>query len=218
MKHISKLHFITASAEKAEMACAGGADWIQLRLKNVSYAYYRETALAVQDICKKYKATFIINDIVQLALDLKADGVHIGKEDMSPDEARQLMGGDFIIGCTANTTDDIFRLAGKQIDYIGLGPYRFTTTKQNLSPVLGLEGYQTIFQTVTDNNRNIPPVVGIGGILEDDINDLLSTGLHGIAISGAIANAEDATAAARKIKSIINEFSKQRHTAYVAGK
>ncbi len=81
MKAISKLHYITTNASMAEQACAGGVDWIQLRLKNVSYDEYKTVALEVQAVCKKYNATFIINDNIKLALDLGADGVHVGKED-----------------------------------------------------------------------------------------------------------------------------------------
>jgi thiamine-phosphate pyrophosphorylase len=204
MRAISKLHFITTNAATAEMACLGGVDWVQLRLKNVSYDEYRSVALTVQAVCKAHNATFIINDNPALALEIKADGVHLGKEDMSPDEARKMLGDNFIIGCTANTADDIAHLSKYHINYIGLGPYRFTATKEKLSPVLGLAGYEGIYAELLERNITPPPIVGIGGIIEEDILALLGAGLHGIAVSGSIANATDIAAAATRFKDAIN--------------
>ena len=200
MKPISKLHFITTNAASAEDACKGGIDWIQLRLKNVPYAEYYAIARDVKAICRSYDATFIINDNVALAVDIGADGVHIGKKDMSPDTARTLIGDRLIIGCTANTLEDVIELSGKPIDYIGLGPYRFTNTKQNLSPILGIEGYQKIFTQLKELQVTPPPLIGIGGITEHDIVKLMDTGLHGIAASGAISNAFDITATSKAFK------------------
>jgi thiamine-phosphate pyrophosphorylase len=199
MKSISKLHYITTSASLAEQACKGGVDWIQLRLKNTTYDEYYFIAKEVKEICRTYNAIFIINDNVQLAKDINADGVHLGKEDMSPAAARALLGDNYIIGCTANTTEDILQLTRTPVDYIGLGPYRFTGTKENLSPILGIEGYKRVF-TELPEKLNTPPVIGIGGILENDVVELLSTGLYGIAVSGAISNAKDITVAAKTFK------------------
>ncbi len=196
MKEISRLHYITTSAELAEKACMGGIDWIQLRLKNIPYADYYAIAKEVKTVCKQFGATFIINDNVALALDINADGVHIGRQDMSPEIARTLIGERFIIGCTANTAEDVIRLSVLPIDYIGLGPFRFTSTKQNLSPVLGIEGYKRIFARLKEENITPPPLIGIGGITRNDITALMTTGLHGIAVSGAISNATDVTGAA----------------------
>ncbi len=195
MKLINKLHYITTSADMAEQACNGGVKWIQLRLKNVSDVYYYNVAKDVHAICKKYDATFIINDNVQLALELKADGVHIGKEDTSPQDARAILGNGFIIGSTANTIEDVTKLSKMPIDYIGLGPYRFTDTKQNLSPVLGLKGYNDIFNST--NYIKMPPIIAIGGIRLEDTVSILSTGVYGIAVSGAITFAPNIEEAAK---------------------
>jgi thiamine-phosphate pyrophosphorylase len=192
MQKISKLHYITTSASLAEKACEGGVDWIQLRLKIIPYEDYRTIAKEVKAVCKQYNATFILNDNVQLALEIEADGVHIGKEDMQPEDARAILGRNFIIGCTSNTLDDIITLSKKDIDYIGFGPYRFTTTKEKLSPIVGLEGYQRIFSYLNNAGIATPPVIGIGGIRESDVAELLSTGLYGIAVSGAITNTIEA--------------------------
>jgi len=189
MKKISKLHYITTGPELAEKACRGGIDWIQLRLKEMAYHDHRAVAREVQAVCKAYNSRFIINDNVELALELGADGVHIGKEDMPPGAARNLLQDDFIIGATANTLEDMIQLAGQPIDYIGLGPYRFTTTKKKLSPVLGAKGYAAIFRQLEVLGITIPPVVGIGGITEEDMAVLAATGLHGVAVSGSISAA-----------------------------
>jgi thiamine-phosphate pyrophosphorylase len=208
MKKVSRLHYITTTPLLAEQACSGGVDWVQLRLKNISYEAYREIALEAQAICKQYNATFIINDNVQLALEIGADGVHIGKEDMRPEEARALLGEGFIIGCTANTADDVIQLSAMPIDYIGLGPFRFTNTKEKLSPVMGLEGYKKVFASVQETSRDIPPVIAIGGITENDIAELMTTGVYGIAVSGAISNAADVSKAAGIFKeSVENALS-----------
>ena len=205
MKKISKLHYITTTAALAEKACLGGVDWIQLRLKEMAYHDYRTVAREVQAVCKAYRCTFIINDHVELALELGADGVHIGKEDMHPDAARAVLQENFIIGCTANTLDDILQLSGKPIDYIGLGPYRFTTTKQKLSPLLGLEGYTSIFNRLKELSVQPPPVVAIGGITGPDMVSLSGTGLHGVAISGGISNAAWVTDAAATFVSLCEQ-------------
>ena len=142
MRSISRLQYITTTPEMAEKACAGGIDWIQLRLKEISYEAYREVALKVQEVCRKYNATFIINDNVKLALDINSDGVHLGKEDpLTQEDIDELIRREMIIGCTTNTIDDVIHFEGKAVSYLGLGPFLFTTTKQKLSPVLGIGGY-----------------------------------------------------------------------------
>jgi len=204
MKPISKLHYITTSAALTEKACMGGVDWIQLRLKNISYADYYTVAKEVQAICRDFGATFIINDNVALAMDVDADGVHIGKQDMAPDVTRTLIGERFIIGATANTVEDIIKLSSMPVNYIGLGPFRFTNTKQNLSPVIGIDGYKKIFTELTEKNVQYPPLVGIGGIMVNDMNELMTTGLYGVAVSGAITDHPDVTGAAIAFKRFLN--------------
>lgn len=211
MKNISRLQYITTSASLAEKACMGGARWIQLRLKNVNYEEYLETAKEVQQICKEYNAVLIVNDNVSLALETGATGVHLGKEDMPPAKARELLGEDFIIGSTANTVEDIIRLSKEPINYIGLGPFRFTKTKENLSPVIGLNGYEEIFEALHKQNIQHPPIVGIGGIEPDDIAGLMQTGLHGIAVSGVIANATDPAAMTNKLLETVYQTQLQTH-------
>ena len=188
---ISKLHYITDETESeshvqlAEQACLGGTDWVQLRVKNRSYNVWLEIAVKTEAVCRKYHAKIIINDNVTLAKAIRADGVHLGKNDMSPVEARDILGKGFIIGGTANTFNDIERLASSGVDYIGLGPFRFTTTKENLSPIIGIEGYTEIIRKCNEKGITIPIIV-IGGIKVEDVKTIMDTGVYGIAVSSAI--------------------------------
>ena len=192
---ISKLHYITANPAHADEACKGGVDWMQLRVKNKSEDEWKLIAREAKRICKMRGAKLIINDSVKLAKIVGADGVHLGKEDMPPDEARKLLGPDFIIGGTANTFEDIQRLASLKVDYIGLGPFRFTQTKKNLSPLLGLKGYVELMKRCLDENIRVP-IIAIGGIQLNDVDEILGTGIYGIAVSSAISEAADIAAAA----------------------
>ena len=211
-KPISILQYITTSAELAEKACMGGVDWIQLRLKNISYEDYRTEALKVQEVCNKYNATLIINDNVALALDINADGVHVGKEDpLTPEHIEALLAGGYIIGCTANTIEDFVHLSAKPVDYIGLGPFRFTTTKNNLSPILGTEGYKRIFDALREKQIIAPPVIAIGGVTRSDVPALMATEIHGIAVSGAITNAKDITTTALILKNVTSKTNTVVH-------
>ena len=195
---ISRLQFITASPQAAELACRGGVRWVQLRAKNLPAAAWRQLALDVQAVCRHHGTTFIINDNPALALEIGADGVHLGQQDMPPAEARALLGPSFIIGGTANTFADIEKLVAAGVDYIGLGPFRFTATKEKLSPILGLTGYAEIMTQCQAAGMTVP-VIGIGGITDDDVALLMSTPLHGVAVSAAIAGAADPTAAAEQL-------------------
>ena len=184
--------------EGARMALEGGCRWIQLRMKDASDDEVRKAAAEIQPMCKAHDAIFLLDDRVELAKELKADGVHLGKNDMPVDEARRVLGEEFIIGGTANTFEDIERLARQGADYIGCGPFRFTTTKKNLAPVIGIEGYRDIIEKMEAAGIDLP-VVAIGGITADDIDDILSTGVRGIAVSGTVLRAENPVAMMKQI-------------------
>lgn len=164
-----------------------GYDWIQLRFKSNSKEDLINLAEASKLLCDAYCATLIINDHVDLAKEIDADGVHLGLTDMKIKEAREILGSGKIIGGTANTLDDALQRVEEKCDYIGLGPYKFTTTKENLSPVLGLEGYKEI-ATALSKKKIKTPIYAIGGIQIEDIKPLLKTGVHGIAVSKLLTN------------------------------
>ena len=214
-----RLQFITHYTERysyidsARIALEGGCRWVQLRMKDADETLLEETALIVQKMCKDYDATFIIDDNVHLCKKIKADGVHLGKNDMPIAEARKILGDDFIIGATVNTFDDVLLCQQSTVnrqqslsteytpsplpvprsplpDYFGCGPFRFTSTKKNLAPILGLDGYREIMKNMKENNIDIP-LVAIGGITKDDVPELMKTGIDGIAISGSVLRAEN---------------------------
>jgi len=192
---ISPLHYITTNPKDAELACRGGVRWVQLRVKNTPYAAWKQLALDTQAVCRHHGATLILNDNPQLALEVGTDGVHLGLQDMPTAEARALLGPEVIIGGTANTLTDIEQHVSAGVDYMGLGPFRFTTTKENLSPILGLAGYEALLAQCRAAGFTVP-IIGIGGIGLADVGPLLATGLHGVAVSGAISQAGDPRAVA----------------------
>jgi len=192
---ISRLHYITqdlphfSHVELAELACKGGADWIQLRVKNKSFDEWLKIAQETKLVCLKYRAKLIINDNVQIAKKISADGVHLGKDDMNPKEARKILGDNFIIGGSTNTMEDVRRMIDDGVDYIGIGPFRFTSTKEKLNPVLGLEITKVLKTFVI--SISTPPLIAIGGIKLEDVEPLMQTGIYGVAVSSGINLAED---------------------------
>ena len=176
--------------DSIRMALEGGCRWIQLRMKDVTTDEIRPVAMQVKAMCKELDATFIIDDHVELVREIGADGLHLGKNDMPIAEARKLLGRDFIIGATANTIDDVRAHCSAGADYIGCGPFRFTSTKKNLSPVLGLEGYEYIVKCMKEEGMVIP-VVAIGGITAEDIPQIKAIGIDGIALSGSVLTASE---------------------------
>ena len=195
-KRLIMLQFITNNsdrysiAEEVQMAIEGGCRWVQLRMKDATDEEVRQVALELIPMCQENDTFLIIDDRVELVNELRVSGVHLGKEDMDPLQAREILGPHAIIGITANTAEDILRYKGKDVDYVGLGPFRFTTTKRNLAPELGLEGYKMIVDQVRQAGMELP-IVAIGGITLADVDGLMATGVNGLAVSGAIVNAED---------------------------
>ncbi|MDE7389189.1 MAG: thiamine phosphate synthase, partial [Muribaculaceae bacterium] len=157
----------------------------------------------IRPMCRKVGATFLLDDHVELVKELGADGVHVGKNDMPPSEAKRMLGPGFIVGATANTFDDIAVAAAAGADYIGLGPFRFTTTKERLSPVIGTDGYRRIMARCREAGIRLP-VVAIGGITPADIPGIMSTGVVGIALSGAILNVENPIKETHKICQLLS--------------
>ena len=200
--HPTTRHGVVAGAQQA---INGGCSWVQLRNKDASPGTLTEEALAIAEICHNAGATFIIDDHVELVNISGADGVHLGKNDMPVDEAREILGPAKIIGATANTFADIEAAARQGADYIGLGPFRFTTTKKNLSPVLGLEGYRKATDFRHKHYLRLP-LVAIGGITDSDIVPIMKAGAEGIALSGSIVKTQNPAAATAKIVNIINNI------------
>lgn len=205
---MTPIQFITHTAEgisyedSARLALEGGCRWIQLRMKGFTAEETEPIAIRLKEECRRHGAVFIIDDHVELTKKVDADGVHLGRNDMPVAEARRLLGDKYLIGGTANTLDDVIRLKQDTADYIGCGPYRFTTTKTNLAPVLGLEGYRAIISGMQERGIDIP-VCAIGGITIDDIPDIMATGVRGIAVSGAVLRSPNPVEA---MKDFIHRF------------
>jgi len=207
---IDKLHYISQQPENGSHLTAirnaleAGCKWVQLRVKNQPADVILEYAIEANKLCNRYGAKLIVNDHPEIALKAGAYGVHLGLQDMFVVQARRIVGQKMIIGGTANTFQHVQQRVAEGVDYIGCGPYRFTTTKEKLSPILGLEGFKTIVKQMRAANMTVP-IIGIGGVLPEDITSLMDAGLYGVAISGAITRAADR-------KAIVN-YSYQRLNA-----
>jgi thiamine-phosphate pyrophosphorylase len=207
LQYISQGNSVEEQTTNIHQALDGGCQWIQLRFKNHSPKETFTLAEGVKILCEEYLANFIINDNVYLAQQIAADGVHLGINDMSIREARSILGDTKIIGATANTFEDIQNHIKNGCDYIGLGPFRFTTTKEKLSPILGLDGYQNILKEMKSNELTTP-VYAIGGITLDDVPALMETGIYGIAVSGLITQATNK-------KKIIEQLKNDLHGSII---
>ncbi|THU39716.1 thiamine phosphate synthase [Niastella caeni] len=201
---LDRLYFISQqTATKThiaaiEEALQAGCRLVQLRVKNQPEATVLDMATAAKALCDQYNAKLIINDFPHVAKAVGARGIHVGLQDMPVAEVRAIVGPQMIVGATANTFEHIQQRVNEGVDYIGLGPFRFTSTKEKLSPILGLEGYQRIMDQMKAAGIETP-IVAIGGILADDVPGLKSAGVYGVAVSGAITNANDKMAVVKQI-------------------
>lgn len=191
-KMIARLQYISQEPhlENIQLACEAGCDWIQIRAKNLNFSQYLQLAEQAKTITDRFNAKLIVNDNIQVAVELEAYGVHLGKNDLDLAKARKLVGDKMIIGGSTNSLKDILEAADKGVDYLGLGPFRYTTTKTDLNPVLGLEGMAKIMNEVQKQNIKIP-IIAIGGIQVEDISALKEIGIFGVAVSGLISSAKD---------------------------
>lgn len=193
---VDRLHFISQENESMShidsisIALEAGCRWIQLRVKNRPEEEVLPIAREAIRLCDSYGARLIINDFPLVAQAVGSYGLHLGLTDIPVPEARALVGGKMIIGGTANTWEDIVRRVDEGADYVGLGPFRFTNTKQNLSPILGLEGYAPFIERMREAGHSTP-IIAIGGITPDDIGKLRAAGVHGVAMSAALVGAAD---------------------------
>jgi thiamine-phosphate pyrophosphorylase len=199
---ISSLHCLTwdnsplSHLEQIERLLDAGTNWIQLRQKRGTETEKLIIAKNAVKLAKKYNAILIINDSPQIALESGADGVHLGLTDMPVEEARKLLGKNAIIGGTANTQLQVLQRVTENCDYIGLGPWKDTRTKENLSEILGEDSIKRI----SSLNLKIPIIV-IGGIVPADVSKIMLLGVQGIAVSSGIVGAKD-------IKSAFFSFAK----------
>jgi len=162
--------------------CAAGVDWIQLRMKTAGDAEVASVAAACLPYCRDKGVRLILNDRIEVALEVGVDGVHLGRLDLGWEAARDLAGPEWIIGGTVNSVEDAQRAVDSQaLNYVGVGPYRFTRTKQNLAPTLRSDQWRSILKVLGDL-----PSYAIGGIVHEDLPKLRTMGLQGVAVSSGL--------------------------------
>ena len=199
---VGRLHVITdevlqdrfSHVELAAAAAAGGADVIQYREKRqISTKEMMRVAVLMSLACQEFGTTMLIDDRVDVAAAVGATAVHLGREDLPPYVARQILGPDAIIGGTANSVEEAVKVAKQPVDYLGVGPVFGTTSKGNrAAPMLGLERFGEICSAVDK------PVVGIGSITADRVGDVLAAGAYGVAVLSAVVCQDDPQAACRE--------------------
>lgn len=210
-----RLQFVTdattpeETARQASQAISGGCHWVQIRMKDAEVSDVAETVKMIHSRWTETDwFTLIVDDHATLLSMPEVDGVHLGQEDVSPSDARILGDSSKIIGLTVNRPDQLIGNKYAEVDYYGIGPYRFTGTKKRLAPVLGIEGYRAInaeMGRIADKR----PYVAIGGIKAADIPPLLEAGVPGIAVAGAIAHAENPIAATQNILKSMDSLTRE---------
>ena len=201
-KFIEKLQFIThdidtlTHVQQAEIACGAGAKWIQYRCLTKGDTELLQDIQAIAEICDDWGATLIVTDHVHLHGQADIQGFHM--EDMTADfrVLRAQLGEAVTLGGSSNTIEGLIRLYNEGADYAGFGPFAVTTTKPNNAPLLGLQGYASGMKVLKEMNIDLP-VLAVGGIKPEDVDDLMATGIFGIAASAAINQAPDMGAAYR---------------------
>lgn len=179
-------------------AVAGGVTCVQLREKNRPTRQFMAEARAVRDLLAGTATTLIINDRIDVALAVGADGVHLGQTDMSVPDARRLVGPRLLIGVSAECVEDALRAESEGADYIGASPVFPTPTKTDAGPPLGLEGVRRIRAAVS------LPMVGIGGVKPGNAAEIIRVGCDGVAVVSAIVSAADPERAAAELRTIID--------------
>jgi len=200
LQYISQGQTLTEQKNNILKALDAGAKWIQIRWKDADEKDRYVLAEQIKQTCSEFVASCIINDHPSLAAAVDADGVHLGLDDCSVTAARDILGAGKIIGGTANSFADVKQRISEHCDYIGLGPFNYTTTKQKLSPLLGIAGYENIIQQVRLAGLPPIPIFAIGGISQlEDIQQLLEIGVYGVALSGIVTKTPNIVSSINKI-------------------
>lgn len=205
MKKIGRLHIITdivvqhrfSHEELAAMAVAGGADTIQFRQKSGSTKEMIQTACRIREICRKAGVIFLVNDRLDWTLACRPDGIHLGQEDFPIPLARQILGNEAIIGGSAGDLDEAHKCLNEGADYIGFGPIFPTSSKEDAGPAAGLEPLRRVVREIS------LPIIAIGGVTEENLPQILETGVHGIAVISAVCCQEDPQKAAARLHRLI---------------
>ena len=196
MKYIEKLQYIThdlphlSHVAQVQMACEAGAKWIQYRCLSKTDEELLTEINLIAEICDDWGTTLVVTDHIHLNGKADIQGFHIENMEADFTILRKLVGDDITLGGSANTLENIIRLANEGADYAGFGPFAHTETKPNDLPLLGVEGYSTILKKLKTLSVEVP-ILAVGGVKFSDVESLMQTGIHGIAVSGAINLADD---------------------------
>ncbi len=188
-KSIPRLQYISQGSTETDQLAGiqrvldAGIKWVQVRWKEADQSELSNLLEIVKPLCQSYDAYLCINDQVELAKEFEADALHLGLNDSPIAEARAILGSNTLIGGTANNFQYIKQRIEERVDYIGLGPLRFTSTKKSLSPILGYQGYEEIFENIRMQELSCPPIFAIGGVEWEDTDILQHLGLYGFAAS-----------------------------------
>mgnify|MGYP003328596250 CR=1 FL=1 len=200
-----RIQFITDNSNADELfskvrsALIHGVRWIQYRNKTSADDIKLIEALQLKKICDEFSATLIINDSIELCMESRAHGVHLGKNDMKISEARKILGNEFIIGGSTNSFEDVLQCVHEGADYAGIGPFRFTATKNNLNPILGRAGFEKIMTAYKERNLSLP-LFAIGGVMESDVGFFINLGIYGVAVSSMIASSNNISSSVKSLK------------------
>lgn len=186
-------------AEQVRECLEGGATILQIREKNLPEAEFLEEAKEIQAICKEFKIPFIVNDNINIAAEIKADGVHVGQEDMDAKKVRDMLGENAILGVSASTVEEALKAEKDGADYLGVGAVFPTSTKGDADSVT-FETLKEICEAVSI------PVVAIGGISADNLLKLKGSGIDGVSVISAIFASDDITAATKNLKELTKEL------------
>jgi thiamine-phosphate pyrophosphorylase len=173
-------------AEQVERLAAGGATFIQMREKNLPPAQFFGEAMKVVELARQLSVRIIINDRADVALATKADGVHLGQDDLPAEAARRILGNDAIIGYSTHNLDQAQRALSLPIDYLAIGPIFATTSKSDTEPVVGLDGLRSVARTA-----NTVPIVAIGGITFENVRAVIEAGATSVAVISALLTEKD---------------------------
>lgn len=185
--------------EAVEQSLIGGTTCIQLREKQLCDADFLQEALALQALCARYSVPFIVNDRVEIALQIEADGIHVGQDDMNATDVRALIGPDKILGVSAQTVHEALDAQAAGADYLGVGAV-FTTQSKDDAKHVSFEMLQEICAAVTI------PVVAIGGISYNNVDELRNTGIAGVAVISALYKQTDITKASLDMKTKLSRL------------
>ena len=185
--------------QQVEAALRGGVTCVQLREKDLDEALFLQEARELRGLCRQYKVPFIVNDNVDIAIACKADGVHVGQEDLAAGEVRRRIGDEMILGVSVHTVEEARQAVRDGADYLGLGAVFPTSTKTDADP-MSRESLRAICDAVD------VPVVAIGGINRDNLLRLAGSGVDGVALVSAIFSAEDVEGACRDLRALSEEM------------